>query len=181
MKSTTSQGSRQSRSAITWLPCSTCFGCGSHRTDRGRVNRRPDFRRCGSGCTSSYSRPLHGTVCRDQSPSYLEDRNSDDAPLIEPSVASEKYRRGLSEDTIERVVRRKPGLSLVDYFVQTKEGPDSMHCQPAPKKMHNEALVRLTVQKPACGRLLPISRHRGSDLRGCSQPVDYPGLRDTGK
>ena len=22
--------------------------------------------------------------------------------------------------------------------------------------------------KPSCGRLLPISRHRGSDLRGCS-------------
>jgi hypothetical protein len=158
VKSTTSQGSRQSRSAITWLPCSTCFGCGSHHTHRGRVNRRPDFRRCGSGCTSAYSRPLPGTVCRDQSPSYLEDRNCDDVPLTEPSVASEKYRRGLSEDTIERVVRRKPGLSLVDYFVQTKEGPDSMHCQPAPKKMHNEALVRLTVQKPACGRLFPRSR-----------------------
>src|ERR1019366_2008812 len=64
----------------------------------------------------------------------------------------------LSEDTIERVVRRKPGLSLVDYFVQTKEGPDSMHCQPAPKKMHNEALVRLTVQKPASGRLVGLGK-----------------------
>ena len=29
VKSTTSQGSRQSRSAITWLPCLTCFGSGS--------------------------------------------------------------------------------------------------------------------------------------------------------
>src|ERR1035438_5947033 len=28
VKSTTSQGSRQSRSAITWLPCLTCFGSG---------------------------------------------------------------------------------------------------------------------------------------------------------
>jgi hypothetical protein len=29
VKSTTSQGSQQSRSAITWLPCLTCFGSGS--------------------------------------------------------------------------------------------------------------------------------------------------------
>src|SRR5664280_2392707 len=29
VKSITSQGSRQSRSAITWLPCLTCFGSGS--------------------------------------------------------------------------------------------------------------------------------------------------------
>jgi hypothetical protein len=28
-ESTTSQGSRQSRSAITWWPCLTCFGSGS--------------------------------------------------------------------------------------------------------------------------------------------------------
>src|SRR5664280_2600405 len=29
VQSTTSQDSRQSRSAITWLPCLTCFGSGS--------------------------------------------------------------------------------------------------------------------------------------------------------
>src|ERR1019366_1793216 len=34
VKSTTSQGSPQSRSAITWLPCLTCFGSGSEPRPR---------------------------------------------------------------------------------------------------------------------------------------------------
>ncbi len=40
VKSTTSQGSRQSQSVITWLPCLTCFGSGSEPCFGGLRTRR---------------------------------------------------------------------------------------------------------------------------------------------
>src|ERR1035438_4574019 len=46
VESTTSQGSRQSRSAITWLPCLTCFGSGSEPCFAGRSEERRGGKEC---------------------------------------------------------------------------------------------------------------------------------------